>query len=379
MSFPERYVVAPLTEKLYQKAGRERIPLSGTFELSPICNFSCRMCYVRKTKKEVEMHDRKIMTLDQWIWLGEKARDEGMLYLLLTGGEPLLWPDFWKLYDALYEMGLLLAVNTNGSLINEEVIQRWKEKPPYKVNITLYGASDDTYEKLCHAKQVYSKVKSAILKMKEAGLNIKLNCSLTPYNASDLEEMVNFAKKHKIQLTVSTYMYPPVRRDAKMTGQNDRFSPEEAAWYHMQRYRYQNGEEAYNKFLQNIQKGVISPPGLDEECLDSRDGKVRCRAGSATFWVTWDGYMTPCGMMPEPKVDLDGISFKEAWNKVVALSEKLHTSRICEECSNQQMCHSCAAMAYAENGDTSVVPAYVCEMIQALKTLAEKELRSSGG
>ena len=109
MSFPERHVVAPLTEKLYQKADRERIPLSGTFELSPICNFSCRMCYVRKTKKEVEMHDRKIMTLDQWIWLGEKARDEGMLYLLLTGGEPLLWPDFCKVYYDLYEMGLLLA------------------------------------------------------------------------------------------------------------------------------------------------------------------------------------------------------------------------------------------------------------------------------
>ena len=71
MSFPEKYVVAPLTEKLYQKADRERIPLSGTFELSPICNFSCRMCYVRKTKKEVEIHDRMIMTLDQWIWLGE--------------------------------------------------------------------------------------------------------------------------------------------------------------------------------------------------------------------------------------------------------------------------------------------------------------------
>ena len=53
MNFPERHVVAPLTEKLYQKADMEKIPLNGTFELSPVCNFSCRMCYVRKTQKEV--------------------------------------------------------------------------------------------------------------------------------------------------------------------------------------------------------------------------------------------------------------------------------------------------------------------------------------
>ncbi len=57
--------------------------------------------------------------------------------------------------------------------------------------------------------------------------------------------MVEFAKDNKVQLTVSTYMYPPVRRNADMTGKNDRFLPEDAAWYHMQRYRYQKGEDAY--------------------------------------------------------------------------------------------------------------------------------------
>ena len=75
MSFPERYIVAPLTEKLYQKAEKNKIPLHGTFELSPICNFSCRMCYVRKTAKEIDASGRKMMTLEQWIHLGQKARD----------------------------------------------------------------------------------------------------------------------------------------------------------------------------------------------------------------------------------------------------------------------------------------------------------------
>ena len=90
MSFPEKVVVAPLTEKLYQKAAKEKIPLNGTFELSPVCNFACRMCYVRKTVKEVEAQSHRMLTLEQWISLAEQARKEGMLYLLLTGGEPLL-------------------------------------------------------------------------------------------------------------------------------------------------------------------------------------------------------------------------------------------------------------------------------------------------
>ena len=144
MSFPEQAVIARLTDRLYQKAGDRKIPLSGTFELSPVCNFACKMCYVRKTIQEVKEHPRKMMSLEQWIELAEQARKEGMLYLLLTGGEPLLWPDFWKLYDRLSKMGFLIGINTNGSMINDQVIERWKENPPYRVNITLYGANDDT-------------------------------------------------------------------------------------------------------------------------------------------------------------------------------------------------------------------------------------------
>lgn len=191
--------------------------------------------------------------------------------------------------------------------------------------------------------------------------------------------MVAFAKEKKIPLTVSTYMYPPVRRDAGMTGQNDRFRPEEAAWYHMQRYRYQKGEMEYREFLKNIQRKMIMPPGLDEKCVNLENGKVRCRAGTSTFWVTWDGYMTPCGMMPEPKVDLQEKSFDTAWKQLLDVSTKIHTSGTCEICKNQRICHSCAAMAYTETGKTSGIPVYLCEMMEAMKQIAQRELISRNG
>ena len=42
-----------ISKYLFAKASKSKIPLSGTFELSPCCNLDCRMCYVRKTKQEV--------------------------------------------------------------------------------------------------------------------------------------------------------------------------------------------------------------------------------------------------------------------------------------------------------------------------------------
>lgn len=119
-----------LTDYLYSKASRMLVPLSGTFELSPVCNFSCRMCYVRKTAKEVQESPRKILTLDDWRRIAKEAREAGLLYLLLTGGEPFLWPDFWTLYDELIDMGFLISINTNGSLIDDEAIAHLKRRPP---------------------------------------------------------------------------------------------------------------------------------------------------------------------------------------------------------------------------------------------------------
>ena len=121
-------------------------------------------------------------------------------------------------------------------------------------------------------------------------------------------------------------------------------------------------------------KGIAPPPGLDESCIDPLDGKIRCRAGKAAFWITWDGWLTPCGMMPEPKIDLTGRTFPEAWEELTRASAALTLSGVCTRCPNQQLCHACAAMALAETGSTQGVPRYLCEMVEALREAADAEL-----
>lgn len=370
----ERYVEPKISDRLFSKAARNKIPLSGTFELSPICNFSCRMCYVRKTAEEVRNQERQILSAEKWLEIAEAADREGMLYLLLTGGEPFLYPDFWYLYEELNRMGFIISINTNGSLIDENTVERLLQRPPMKINITLYGATDSTYEALCGVRGVFSRVDRAITMLREAGIAVKLNGALTPDNICDLEACVRYAQERGLIYETNTYMFPPVRRDPSMAGVNRRFTPEEAARYNLESYRLLYGEESYRKRLEAIESGSIPPPGLDENCIDPVDGKVRCRAGKASFWITWDGWMTPCGMMPEPRVDVTIGSFVQQWTELVEISGKLRVSGLCSTCPNQQICHSCAAMAAAETGTTEKVPVYLCEMVNEMKKYAKLQL-----
>lgn len=367
----------PLTDYLYAKACHMHIPLNGTFELSPVCNFSCRMCYVRKTQKEVQESPRKILTLDDWRKIARETRKAGLLELLLTGGEPLLWPDFWTLYEELVDMGFLISINTNGSLIDENAIKRFQKKPPHRINITLYGANDDTYKRLCGVTGVFKKVDFAIRGLMDAGITVKLNCSLTPQNAEDIDWIVDYAKERNTVLSIATYMFPPVRRDPSQVGVNERFTPEESAYYMMRYLRRNRGEERYQGYLKSILDGYAEPPGLESDCVDPVDGHIRCRAGRASFWITWDGWLLPCGMMPEPKIDLIGQEFTDAWRQLTEEAGVVRLSGLCDTCKNRDICHPCAAIAYAETGSFSGMPTYRCHAVQQMCKFACETIKNA--
>lgn len=363
-----------LSEYLHNKASRMRIPLSGTFELSPVCNFSCKMCYVRKTQKEVQESERSILTLEDWRRIAREAREAGMLYLLLTGGEPLLWPDFWTLYEELTDMGFLLAINTNGSLIDEAAIDRFRRRPPRKINITLYGAGAEGYRSLCGVGGAFQQVDSAIRGLQAAGIPVKINSSLTPSNVADRDGIVDYTLQRDIPLTMTSYMFPPIRREPSMIGVNERFTPEEAAGHMLACLRRQLEPERYEGYLRSVLTGCGEPVGLEEGCIDPLDGRIHCRAGKASFWITWDGWMTPCGLMPEPKVDLKENNFADAWHRVAEAAAELRLSGVCSKCPNDQICHPCAAVAYAETGSVSGIPEYKCQMTREMYRLAREQL-----
>ena len=354
-------VEPPVTEYLFRKSTRQKIPLGGTFELTPVCNMDCRMCYVKMSRQQQEAI-RPLMTAGEWLRLAEEAKNQGMLYLLLTGGEPFSRSDFREIMTGLHDMGLVLTINSNGTLITEKTMEWLVQVPPVRINITLYGASDATYERLCGNPRGFTQVTKAIRMLRDAGIAVKINCSLTPYNAGDLEKIIDFSRREELVVQATAYMFPPVRRDAAKVGQNDRFTPEEAAYYAAKIEKLLGGSEQFLKRAETLDFGSI--PSDDDMCPDAEGDGILCRAGKSNFWVTWDGKMLPCGMLPDEGVDLSITGFADAWKQITENVSAIRLPAKCRSCSLKERCRVCAAMAVTESGRYDQVPEYRCRMAQ---------------
>lgn len=352
-----------IIEHMHRRAVAQGIPLSGTFELTPLCSMACKMCYVRMSPEELAATGKRLRTADEWLALAREAKEQGMLLLLLTGGEPFLYPEFRRLYTELRQMGFVISINSNATLITEETVAWLKENPPQRINITLYGASDATYARLCGHPTGFTQVTRAIELLRDAGISVKLNCSVTPENVCDLEDIIAYSDEHKLVLQATSYMFPPLRRDAESVGRNARFAAEECARTEVKIRRLQYGAENLREYC----KAIESHQPVDTPlCADCEGEGLQCRAGKSAFWVTWDGRMTPCGMVNEPAVYPFERDFQTAWQSLRAQTAALHLPPECAGCDAKHYCHTCAAMCYTETGRYDCKPQYRCDLMRAV-------------
>jgi radical SAM protein with 4Fe4S-binding SPASM domain len=341
-----------LSYYLHGKAAAAGRPCAGSFELTPRCCFDCKMCYVHLSQAEQERRGKELST-EQWLSVAQQALEEGLVFLLLTGGEPTLRPDFPELLSGLKRMGLLVSVNTNGYLLRGELLRRILQDPPYRFNITLYGTSDATYEALCGVP-AYETVLQNIQALRQAGVDVKLNLTLTPENKADRAAIAEAARSLGAHLQTSAYLFPPVR----VTGTTDfpqRLPPEEAGRLEGERLRETLSEAALAELRQ-----TLSLPAEGEEAC------TYCRSGRSAFWLTWDGKLLPCGMLAEPGADVLRLGFSEAWRQVRDRVRSLQYPAACQRCRFRRLCHLCLAKCYCETLGYDRPPEYACRMTRAL-------------
>ena len=343
---------------LHAKARQDRTPVSGTFELTSRCNFNCKMCYVHNSQQRISAEDE--LSVDDWIKIAREARENGMVFLLLTGGEPLLRKDFEEIYLRLSEMGFIISLNTNASLIDDKIIRLFEKIPPSRVNVSLYGTQPNTYKELCGV-ECAEKVKENIKKLQSIGIGTVINYSCTPFNSDDVENVVAFAKGNGLNIRASSYMYPCIRCSGGCTGQNEgRFSPADAAKFRMKFDRLYYGEDDFLSRAERLAENVASGSQPDIFANDS----VLCRAGTTSFWVDWQGNLSMCGMIPSGKRNILSDGFEKCWNETKTQTEKLRLYKGCTECKYRFFCNVCAAVCLAETGEYDKKPEYVCEMTE---------------
>lgn len=344
----------PIKQTVCKRAAYKNIPVSGSFELTPRCSLNCKMCYIRMTPEQMKPLGSEL-TLSQWINIARQAREQGLTFLLLTGGEPFLRKDIFDLMAELNSMGILVDINSNGTLIDDDLVEKLLKNPPSKVNITLYGASRETYESLCGDGSAFDRVIQGIDLLRSAGILVCLNATLTPDNAHEVETLNDFAVSRGLVLRTTGYVIPPSRRGALENAY--RLPPREAGELSFRSQLLYHGESTMK---QRAMSQLIG-----EDCYHETEEGITCLAGRSQFWITWNGNLLPCGMLPQISEKLSGDNFRDAWMKINHMVRHIPGCEDCTNCVHRKLCPSCAASRYCETGEVHKICSYMCDFTKS--------------
>src|SRR5512133_2564276 len=190
---------------LWNKAADRRVPLSFELELTARCNNHCRHCYINLPAGDPQAR-RKELAPSEIGDVADQAVALGALWCVLTGGEPLLRPDFAEIYLALKRKGLLVSLFTNACLIGEEQVALLKRYPARDVEVTVYGATRETYERVTRLPGSYAAFRQGLDRLLAGGIQVRLKAMALRANAHELPAIAAFCRRH----TTDYYRFDPL-------------------------------------------------------------------------------------------------------------------------------------------------------------------------
>lgn len=351
-----------IQRKLIEEGMRRREPITVILELLPVCNLNCKMCYIRMDMQQAK-EKGGLRTKEEWLTLARELREAGTLFLLLTGGEVFLYPEFRELYEELYRMGFIITINTNATLLDEDTVMWLKKFPPKCVSISLYGASDETYEAQCGQKGMFTKVDRAVRLLLLNRVKIEFKTVVTPLNRQDMIACCAYAQQMGVFYKTDMYAFPPSRKFGNV--EQIRFTPEEAVECRFERNRTISDKETFVKnVVEHLYKYEMTKDKPGEDLYG-----FTCGAANCSCWITWQGRMTPCALLEEPCTSPFEQGFLPAWNKLKETCDQILMSSECSHCDKRSVCTTCPAANLTESGSFQKKAEYKCRMTE--KTLED--------
>lgn len=316
------------------------------------------MCYIHMSAEEQTQAGAELTT-EQWLDIGRQAVRAGMIYLLLTGGEPMLRPDFTTIYSEIVKMGVMVSVNTNATLITPEILECFRKHPPEAVNVTLYGAGPDTYADLCGVRKGYERAREGIRMMLDAGIRVNINTTFTTCNQQDMEELVAYATELGLPIRTASFTFPPVRNGHSVS--DVYLTPEEqgklnARFEYLSTIRPEQRAWKADRLRNCLETDAARANGEIEQ--PSQGSPSRCMAGRGLFWMAWNGEMYPCGMLSDFSAKPG--PFAEQWKQVRDMTDNIYLPAACTDCAYREVCPCCAAVTHSVNGDPSALVEGLC-------------------
>lgn len=344
-----------LARYLDGKAREKGIPLCGQFELTPLCNFNCKMCYVHLDTEQMEGHT--LTPVETWKDLMHQAWEAGMIHVTLSGGECLTYPGFDELYLYLHGLGCDITVLTNAFLLNDKWIDFFLQHQPALIQVSLYGWNDDIYERVTGVRG-FSTVAKNVQKAIDAGFNVKLVITPSRYLGEDALETIRVARKMTRKVMVNSTIIAP----REETGRSKQRDDTDLDLY-IRIFKLMNELDGIE--IKQIDPDKLPPVGGPfhqcEQC------GLECGGARSGFVTDWRGTLMPCNSLDLIHADPLKDSFQTAWNKIH--QEVLNWPRVpeCQGCAYGEVCHHCAGIMrlYAEPGKQPV------EMCKQIKHLVE--------
>mgnify|MGYP005773216537 CR=1 FL=1 len=341
----------PFYKSVWEKAFTDAIPISGTFELTPRCNFNCRMCYVHLKEEDIP-HYGKEMTAKEWIRIAYEAKEAGTTWLCITGGEPLMHPEFETIWKELCQMGFFITLQTNASLVRGNKAKLLERYPPRSAKITLYGSNDEVYEQVCRVRNGFKSVDKGIQNLLEMKIPVKLISTVIRQNESDVKNMAFYAFIHKLPWMATGGIKA-----------SSRISTSEARQVRVQEKLDQQKMAEIRYHLEKAPVNLERKPCT--YCKDYRLG----------YWVTWNGEMRFCSFMDEPHILIREQAFLKSWQELIEYEETLEWPVECKSCRVQKACFKCAGTLAAECGNPNVVTEEFCKKMKKYYDKAKGEAK----
>jgi len=349
---------------IWQTQGKTRTPMFAmNLEITARCNHNCRHCYINLAAGDsaARAGELSIAEIEK---IADEAVSAGVLWVLISGGEPLLREDFADIYLGLKKKGLLVSVFTNATLITEAHVRLFKTYPPRTLEVSVYGVSKEIYEGVTRLKGSFKAFSRGLNLLEKGGQAVTLKTMALRSNFRQMPSIADFCrKKSKEAFRFDPLLHLRYDRDPV---RNDEIRAERLTAAEIVELERKDPERIRVIHKVCEQMKPPSPSGETEGQL------FRCGAGIGECTVGARGEFRLCSSLchPDCRYDLKTGSFAAALTDFVPRIRSLQSHRAaflhsCKNCTLINLCHWCPAHAYLETGEMDSPVDYFCEVARA--------------
>ena len=331
---------------LFNSLGDERFPLSASIELTERCNLSCIHCYIKRAPNDSSAQAREL-SASEWKELIDQITDSGCLYLLISGGEPLLQKEFKEVFTYARKKGLIVTLFSNATLLTAEMADFLADYGLHSIEVSLYGATQETYEKVTGIPGSFDRCLRGINLCLERGIDTNLKTVLLSWNIHELEAIKELAAKLGVKYRYDCQLWP--RIDGSTEVLSLQLTQDEVLNLDFQDKERIEGWRKVERDLRNV---------------FLREDKVFfCGAGFRSFHIDSSGNLMACMMTRKPSYNLLELPFNIAWEELGKIRDlKRQRKTECETCSVNGLCLQCPGWSLQYHGDYETPVSFVCDL-----------------